>query len=91
MDDTQQLREQLTDAIAHLMARARFGSGVSMSGTHNPRPSEVREARLFVREVVAPYIQVVHDLAACELNTPQHVYDRLVGRARRALKDGETQ
>lgn len=38
-------------ALAALIARNRFGSGVDMGGAHNPRPSETRMAQQFIRDL----------------------------------------
>lgn len=45
--------ETWIEHLAQVIARNRFGSGVDMGGAHNPRPSEVRLAKEFIRDFLA--------------------------------------
>jgi hypothetical protein len=49
------LRDDLAEALAELMAKQRTHGAVYMGGEHNPLPSEMQAARLFVRDVVLPH------------------------------------
>ena len=47
---------RLADTLAHLMARRRTNGAVYMNGSHNPLPSEQRDAREFIRDHVVPLL-----------------------------------
>jgi hypothetical protein len=38
-------KDEIIEALAHYLSRARFGPGLDMGGKHNPQPSEYIKAR----------------------------------------------
>jgi hypothetical protein len=45
--------EDLVEELARMLAKARTGSSVYMSGAHNPVPSEYKSAEEFVRKAMS--------------------------------------
>jgi hypothetical protein len=70
------LRDDLAEALAELMTKQRTHGAVYMGGEHNPLPSEMQAARLFIRDVVLQYAdaqvaaerqRIAADLRTCSL------------------------
>ena len=70
----------LSDELARLLARQRIPpSTVYMDGSHNPRPSEIRDAKRFIEDLVQPTITEQAD-ALAEATSAYLEQVELVGR-----------